>query len=63
MELLRKADSQELTEEEKTHLQEMLILVLKTIPTLVIISLPQHFLTLPILMKIMPENFFADCLG
>ncbi len=63
MELLNKARSNELSELEKDHLQEMLIFVLKTIPTLVIISLPQHFLTLPILMKILPENFFAECLS
>ncbi len=62
MEMLRKARSNELTEREKTHLRDMLIFVLKTIPTLVIISLPQHFLTLPILMKILPSDFFAESL-
>ncbi len=63
MELLRKAKSAELTNEEKIHLQELLIYVLKTIPTLVIISLPQQFLTLPILLKILPKDFFADSLN
>jgi hypothetical protein len=63
MELLRKTKSNELNEKEKMHLQELLIFVLKTIPTLVIISLPQHFLTLPVLMKILPKDFFAESLG
>jgi hypothetical protein len=60
MELLKKAKSQELTESEKKQMQEMLIVVLKSIPTFVIISLPQRFLTLPILLKILPNNFFAE---
>lgn len=60
MELLNKAKSHELTESEKKHMQEMLIVVLKSIPTFVIISLPQRFLTLPILLKILPNNFFAE---
>ena len=61
--LLRKAKSNELTEEENRHMQELLIMALKTIPTFVIISLPQRFLTLPILMKILPKNFFAESLS
>lgn len=63
MELLRRAKSSELSEAEKINLQELLIFVLKTIPTLVIISLPQQFLTLPILLKILPKDFFADSLN
>jgi hypothetical protein len=61
--LLQKAKANELDEEEKKRMQEMLIGVLKTIPTFVIISLPQKFLTLPILMKILPKNFFAETLN
>lgn len=60
MALLSKAKSYELTAEEKLHLQEMLITLLKSIPTFVIISLPQRFLTLPMLLKILPQNFFAE---
>jgi len=60
MELLRKARAHELAEEEKQRMQELLIIALKTIPTFVIISLPQRFLTLPILLKILPANFFAE---
>ena len=61
--LLKKANSSELTEAEKGRLQELLITVLKTIPTFVIISLPHRFLTLPILFKILPKNFFAESLS
>jgi hypothetical protein len=60
MNLLSKAKSQELTDQEKVHMQEMLLLMLKAIPTFVIISLPQRFLTLPMLLKILPDDFFAD---
>jgi hypothetical protein len=62
MGLLRKARGSELTEEEKQRMQMLLIEALKIIPTFVIISLPQRFLTLPILLKILPKNFFADTL-
>jgi hypothetical protein len=60
MELLRRARAHELDEDEKLRMQELLIMALKTIPTFVIISLPQRFLTLPILLKILPNNFFAE---
>jgi len=60
MNLLRKARSNELTLEEKERMRLDLIQMLKVIPTFVIISLPQKFLTLPILLKILPKNLFAD---
>lgn len=60
MNLITKAKSQELTDEEKAHMQELLILVLKTMPSFVIIALPQRFLTLPMLLKILPQNFFSE---
>lgn len=60
MQLLAKAKSQELTAEEKLRMQEMLLVVLKSIPTFVVISLPQRFLTLPMLLKILPNNFFVE---
>jgi hypothetical protein len=63
MDLLQKAKSNELSDADKHRLQELLIFVLKTIPTLVIISLPQQFLTLPILLKILPKNFFSESLN
>jgi hypothetical protein len=58
--LLKKARSNELTLEEKERMRDELINILKTVPTFVIISLPQKFLTLPILLKILPKNIFAE---
>jgi hypothetical protein len=60
MQLLKKSKSNEMTDDEKARMQKLLIGVLKTIPTFVIISLPQRFLTLPILLKILPSNFFNE---
>jgi tellurite resistance protein/RNase P subunit RPR2 len=59
-ELLVKARTQELTPEETEKVRIQLIQMLKTVPTFVIISLPQRFLTLPILMKILPKNIFTQ---
>jgi hypothetical protein len=58
--LLKKARANELTLEEKERMRHQLIEVLKVIPTFVIISLPQKFLTLPILLKILPKNLFIE---
>jgi hypothetical protein len=60
MGLLKKARSNELTLEEKESMRKQLIQILKTVPTFVIISLPQKFLTLPILLKILPKNMFTE---
>lgn len=61
--LLIRARSRELDASEKEELRMMLVDVLKRIPTFVIISLPQQFLTLPMLMKILPKNFIAESLN
>lgn len=58
--LLRKARTEELSAEENERIRHELIGILKTIPTFVIISLPQRFLTLPVLMKILPKNLFTE---
>ena len=60
MQLLKKARSNELTLEEKEKMRKELVHILKIIPTFVIISLPQKFLTLPILLKILPKNLFSE---
>ncbi len=57
------ARSKELDDAEKLRLQSLLIDVLKSIPTFVIVSLPQKFLTLPILMQILPKNFIVESLS
>jgi Asp-tRNA(Asn)/Glu-tRNA(Gln) amidotransferase B subunit len=58
--LLQKAKSGELSATEKEEVRKRLIEVLKAIPTFVIISLPQKFLTLPMLLKILPKNLFVQ---
>lgn len=63
MTLLRKAKVNELAEDEKIKLQVLMVTVLKTIPTFVIISLPQRYLSLPVLLKILPSNIFSESLG
>jgi hypothetical protein len=59
-ELLKKSRSSELNKEEQEEMRELLIAMLRTVPTFVIISLPQKFLTLPILLKILPKNIFSE---
>jgi hypothetical protein len=58
--LLRKAQSGELSLEEKLQMRDWILTILKTIPNFAIVSLPQRFLTLPVLMKILPKEFFTE---
>ena len=58
--LLKKGRSHELSSEEKERMRHHLLQALKTIPTFVITSLPQKFLTLPVLLKILPKNLFVN---
>lgn len=58
--LLKKSRTAELTNAEREHMRLLLISMLRTVPTFVIISLPQRFLTLPILLKILPKNVFGE---
>jgi hypothetical protein len=60
VQLLKKSRSNELSAEEKEIMRKSLIEFLKTIPTFVIISLPRKFLTLPVLLKILPKNLFSE---
>lgn len=60
VQLLKKSRSSELTAEEKEEMRLALVEILKTIPTFLIISLPRKFLTLPILLKILPKNLFTE---
>ncbi len=63
MAVLKRARSTELDMEDKEELRMMLVEVLRHLPTLVMISLPQHFLTLPVVMQIFPKNFMVDVLS
>jgi len=58
--LLKKGRSQELSESEKERLRNSLVAMLKTLPSFVVIPLPQNFLTLPILLKVLPRNLFVE---
>jgi hypothetical protein len=58
--LMKKASSNELTLEEKEKVRLQLVNVLRSIPTFGLLAMPQQFLTLPILLKILPKNLFAE---
>lgn len=60
MALVSKARTSELSHDEKEKVRNQLISVLTTIPTFVIVSLPQHFLSLPVLMQVLPKDIFAE---
>ncbi len=61
--LLRQSQSDELDTEDKLRMREMIIAILKTIPNFSLVSLPQNFLTLPILLKVLPKDFFIEALN
>lgn len=61
--LLKKAQQNELNLEEKLRVRELILSLFKTIPNFNVVSLPQRFLTLPILMKILPSDFFAETIS
>ena len=58
--LLRKATKENLSEKEKEKVKAQLLDVLKTIPTFVIIALPFTFITLPVMLKLLPKSAFPS---
>lgn len=54
--LMNKSSTQKLDKEEEEELRLGIMNVLKSVPTFVIIGLPGTFLTLPMLLKILPES-------
>lgn len=54
--LMNKSSGEELNTEEEEELRSGIMKVLKSVPTFVIIGLPSTFLTLPMLLKILPEQ-------
>ncbi len=56
--LLMKSKSEPLTTDEKEKVRLQLMDVLKTIPLFVIVALPGTFLTLPLLLKLLPKSAF-----
>jgi len=60
VELLNKSKATPLSDEEKAKVREQLIDILKVIPTLVIIALPFTFITLPLMLKLLPKSSFPS---
>ncbi len=58
--LFEKSKTQPLTDEEKDIMRVQLIDILKSIPAFVIIALPGSFLTLPLLLKVLPKSAFPS---
>lgn len=58
--LLRKARTTELSPDEKEEVRLEMIEILRTIPNFNVVALPPNFLTLPILLKIMPRDLFFE---
>ena len=58
--LIHKANTENLSDDEKEYIRLELITCIETLPTLDIISLPKRFLTLDNLMKILPKNIFKN---
>ncbi len=56
--LLHDAKSRELSDKENEFIREGLIEVLESLPAFEIISLPRRFLSLQVLMRILPSDFF-----
>lgn len=60
--LLKRGRSTELDTENKEALRERFIDLLRGIPVFAMISLPRHFLTLPVLTQVLPRNFIPEVL-
>jgi len=60
MSLLKIANSRELSLTEKEQVRMQLYDILKSIPAFVIFALPFSFLTIPVLMKIIPKSAFPS---
>lgn len=54
--LLRKSTTQSLTTEEKEKVREQLLDILRAIPAFTVFMMPGGFITLPILLRIIPKN-------
>jgi len=60
MGLLKLANSRELSVSEKEQVRMQLFDILKSIPAFVVFALPFSFLTIPVLMKIIPKSAFPS---
>lgn len=62
MDLFKKARHSQLNDREQESASYELVHVMKTIPAFMVASLPQNFLTLPILLKILPKDIITEAL-
>jgi len=60
MSLLKLANTRELSVSEKDQVRQQLFDILKSIPAFVVFALPFSFLTIPVLMKIIPKSAFPS---
>ncbi len=58
--LLLKSQSQPLSPEEWEKVRTQLLDILKTIPPIVIIALPGTFITLPVMLSVLPKNMLPS---
>ncbi len=58
--LLRTSQKRPLSIDEREKVRQQLIDVLKTIPAFVVLAMPMAFLSVPILMKVLPKNIFPS---
>ena len=60
MRLLLESQKRPLSLDEKEKVRTQLIEILKSIPAFILLVMPMAFLTVPILMKILPRNIFPS---
>lgn len=60
MELLYKMTRETLSEQEKSKVKTQLLDIIKTLPTFVIVALPGTFITLPLLLNVLPKKAFPS---
>ena len=58
VDLMIKMTKEKLTDSEKSIVRIQLLDLLKTLPTFVVIALPGSFITLPLLLKLLPKGAF-----
>jgi hypothetical protein len=58
--LMEQSKNEALTDDQQEKMRAEIIDILKSIPSFVIIALPASFLTLPILLRILPKDVFPS---
>lgn len=58
--LLNKSVREKLSADEREKVKEQFIDIIKTLPTFVVIALPGTFITLPLLLKLLPRSVFPS---